>query len=105
MDASICITCGTQFAEAAAPPPRCPVCEDERQYVLHTGQAWTTLPAMRQRHANAFRYQAELLGIGTTPAFAIGQRALLLRTPAGNVLWDCISLIDRATVELLNGLG
>jgi hypothetical protein len=26
-------------------------------------------------------------------------------TPAGNVLWDCIALIDDATVDLLKGLG
>ena len=24
------------------------------------------------------------------PAFGIGQRAILARTPAGNVLWDCL---------------
>src|SRR5262249_12209033 len=34
-----------------------------------------------------------------------GQRALLLRTPAGNVLWDCVSLIDEAMVEIINALG
>ena len=27
------------------------------------------------------------------PAFGIGQRAILARTPAGNVLWDCLALI------------
>ena len=32
-------------------------------------------------------------------------RAILARTPAGNVLWDCLALIDDATVDLLNGLG
>ena len=30
-----------------------------------------------------------------------GQRALLLRSPGGNVLWDCISLIDDATIDVL----
>ena len=46
-----------------------------------------------------------LIGIGTTPVFAIGQRALLLRTGAGNVLWDCISFIDDATLEIVQALG
>ena len=36
---------------------------------------------------------------------AAGQRAILARTPAGNVLWECLALIDDATVDLLNGLG
>jgi hypothetical protein len=39
------------------------------------------------------------------PAFAIGQRALLVHTPNGNILWDCLSLIDAATVELVVILG
>ena len=58
------------------------------------------------RHLNAFRqHEPGLIGIGTQPTFAIGQRALLVCTPHGNVLWDCISLIDEATVTLINGLG
>jgi glyoxylase-like metal-dependent hydrolase (beta-lactamase superfamily II) len=105
MKAFICTACGIQFAPAERPPDRCPICLDERQYVPQTGQGWTSLPDMRLRYANAFRYQSELLGIGTTPQFAIGQRALLLRAPTGNVLWDCISLIDQATVDLIAGLG
>ncbi len=39
------------------------------------------------------------------PAFGIGQRAFLLLTPAGNILWDCIALLDAATEELVRGLG
>jgi hypothetical protein len=26
-------------------------------------------------------------------------------TPEGNVLWDCVSLIDDATVTIINALG
>jgi hypothetical protein len=39
------------------------------------------------------------------PTFAIGQRALLIRTPNGNVLWDCISLIDDATITAIKAMG
>jgi glyoxylase-like metal-dependent hydrolase (beta-lactamase superfamily II) len=82
------------------------VCQDERQYLPQEGQSWTTLERLRISHVNAFRqYEPDLIGIGTQPKFAIGQRALLLRTPEGNILWDCISLIDDATVTLLKGLG
>ena len=49
--------------------------------------------------------EPSLIGIGTRPTFAIGQRALLVCTAHGNVLWDCISLIDEATVTLIKGLG
>lgn len=46
-----------------------------------------------------------LTGIGVHPDFAIGQRALLVKTPEGNVLWDCISLIDDPTAATVRSLG
>ncbi len=102
----ICVTCGTQYPESDVPPAACPICEDARQFTPPTGQAWTTAERMRQTHWNAFRrYEPGLFGIGTFPHFAIGQRALLLQTPAGNVLWDCVSLLDDATVEIVRALG
>src|SRR5690348_15496642 len=42
MEAFICMTCGAQFAATPEPPTRCPICDDERQYVGHGGQRWTT---------------------------------------------------------------
>jgi glyoxylase-like metal-dependent hydrolase (beta-lactamase superfamily II) len=45
------------------------------------------------------------MGIGVDPSFAIGQRALLLRSPGGNILWDCVSLIDEALVEAITAMG
>ena len=106
MPAFICVTCGVQYPPAEAPPPSCPVCGDERQYLPPGGQAWTTLERMRITHWNAWRqYEPDLFGIGTMPGFAIGQRALLVRTAAGNVLWDCISFLDDATVALIRALG
>ena len=46
-----------------------------------------------------------LVGVGVEPAFAIGQRALLVRTELGNVLWDCISLLDDEAQARINELG
>nr|POE78444.1 uncharacterized protein ymae [Quercus suber] len=37
--------------------------------------------------------------------FAIGQRAELLQTPAGNILMDLIAFLDQATVDKINSLG
>jgi hypothetical protein len=106
MPAFICTTCGTQFTPSERPPDECPICTDERQYVPATGQNWTTLESLVQRYFNCYRqFEPGLIGIGTAPQFAIGQRALLVRTPHGNLLWDCISLVDAATVEIVNGLG
>ena len=106
MPAFICTTCGTQYPDSDQPPAGCTICQEERQYVNPLGQSWTTLAAMRRTHFNAFRqHEPGLIGIGTTPNFAIAQRALLLRTAAGNILWDCISFIDDATVEIVRALG
>jgi hypothetical protein len=102
----ICVTCGAQFAESATPPARCSICEDERQYVGWGGQVWTTLDELRAGHRVAWKREAPgLEGIGVEPRFAIGQRALLVRTPQGNVLWDCIPLVDEPVVEAVRALG
>jgi hypothetical protein len=107
MPAFICTACGTQYPPSDAPPAACAICTEERQYVPAAGQTWTTLEALRKTHSNKFRRLAPgLTTIETTPAFGIGQRAILASTPAGNnVLWDCIALLDEATVDVLTGLG
>lgn len=102
----ICATCGTQYAENEHPPVDCVICQDERQYVKVTGQQWTTHDKLRITHHNSIRLEEPgLIGIGIDPQFAIGQRALLIRTPTGNVLWDCVSLLDPAVVEMVKALG
>lgn len=102
----ICTTCGTQHAESKHPPEVCVICQDERQYVKVTGQQWTTHDGLRITHRNSIRLEEPgLIGIGIDPQFAIGQRAMLIRTPTGNVLWDCVSLLDPAMVEMVKGLG
>jgi glyoxylase-like metal-dependent hydrolase (beta-lactamase superfamily II) len=102
----ICTACGTQYPDTAQPPKQCAICEEERQYVPPRGQGWTTLETLAQSHMNSFReYEAGVIGIGSQPAFAIGQRALFVRTNGGNVLWDCVATLDAATIDLINGLG
>jgi hypothetical protein len=102
----ICTTCGTQYAESDQPPAECAICQDERQYVKKTGQQWTTLDKLRLTNRNSIRFEEPgLTGIGIEPHFAIGQRALFLRTPKANVLWDCLPLLDEAVVEMVRALG
>ena len=107
-EAFLCVTCGTQFPPSVTPPDRCPICEDDRQYVGHSGQQWTTLAALRQTHANRFEPVANEPGVTrivTEPRFGIGQSAYLIETPNGNILWDCIALIDDATVAEIGRRG
>jgi len=110
MPCFICTACGMQYAPSDKnpnlPPALCVICEEERQYVPPRGQSWTTLAALSQSHMNSMReYEAGVLGIGSEPKFGIGQRALLLRTSSGNVLWDCVATLDAATVTAIKGLG
>ena len=91
----MCTTCGTQYAESEQPPDRCIICEDERQYIGPYGQQWTTLDAVQRDHHNVFTsLLPNLTSIVTEPKFGIGQRAHIVQSPSGNVLWDSISLID-----------
>ncbi|KAL1916721.1 uncharacterized protein VTP21DRAFT_5425 [Calcarisporiella thermophila] len=104
----ICTTCGIQYAETPAPPDSCPICEDERQFVGSRGQQWTTFDALQKYHRLVFKPDKEdprIIAITIEPEFAIGQRAFLLRTPRGNILWDCLSLIDPSSVEHIRALG
>ena len=103
----ICTACGTQYS-AHAPPPSCKICLDPRQFVPPTGQSWTTLPSLLSTYKNTFSQDPispRIWSIHTEPKFAIGQRCMLLLTPAGNVLWDLISLLDEETVAFINAKG
>jgi glyoxylase-like metal-dependent hydrolase (beta-lactamase superfamily II) len=105
MPCYLCETCGTQHAESALPPSRCVICEDERQYVGWGGQRWTTPAELAERHHLRVDVDAGLLGVGIAPDFAIPQRALLLPTGAGNLLWECVSLVDEAALAALRERG
>lgn len=104
--AFICTACGTEFPPSPAVPAGCPICADDRQYVPAGGQRWTTLDKLARKHANTFReHEPKVLAIRTEPGFAIGQRALLILSDDGNVLWDCLTLLDDATVTLVRAIG
>ncbi len=102
----MCATCGVQYAASDQPPNACIICQDERQYIGIDGQKWITLDELQASRKNTFTpLIPNLTSIVTTPSFAIGQRCHVVQTPAGNVMWDCISLIDDASIEQVQALG
>lgn len=106
MPAWICATCGNQQAPTARPPDNCAICVDPRQYVGWSGQQWTTLEELSDDHATVLReVESGLWGVGVEPAFAIGQRGLVVTTEEGNVLWDVPGFVDDAAIAAIADLG
>lgn len=108
----ICTACGTQFPNSDRQSlTTCFICDDPRQFTPPTGQSFTTLRDMLAPHSdykNLFQqYQRDdrITFIHTVPKVGIGQRCALIKTPAGNILWDCITFLDDATVEQITALG
>ncbi|EFJ13054.1 hypothetical protein SELMODRAFT_424945 [Selaginella moellendorffii] len=69
-------------------------------------EVWTSMSKMRLQFRNGFKkHEPQVFEIITFPKFGIGQRAFLIQTQEGNILWDCISFLDDATVEITKSLG
>ncbi|MCC8958188.1 MBL fold metallo-hydrolase [Bradyrhizobium sp. Pear77] len=100
-----CEQCGAQFPETAAPPPSCPICEDERQYVNWKGQVWLTREELAQRHRLVWHDDLGLVGLALEPSFAIGQRAMLVPDRGGCVMWDCVPLATAEAIAHVRSLG
>jgi hypothetical protein len=46
-----------------------------------------------------------VLGISLSPSFAINQRAMFPPTDAGNILWECLSLVTPSAIAALAERG
>ncbi|HVV54481.1 MAG TPA: hypothetical protein VHC47_04125 [Mucilaginibacter sp.] len=103
---TICTTCGTKFPHNERVPALCPVCNDDRQFISLAGQSWTSEEELKKGHSVKISPISErLYTLTVTPVFAIGQRAFLLLSPGGNILWDCIPLLDDAAKEFIHRKG
>lgn len=102
----ICNTCGTQFPAEEQLPELCPICNDDRQFVPEEGQSWTNHDELKEKHTvKIIQFSDSLYSLTVTPTFAIGQRAFLLLSPNGNILWDCIPLLDKPTIDFIKSKG
>src|SRR5580700_7824320 len=101
----ICSTCGTAYPAESA-PHTCIICLDERQWVPETGQSWASPEELLRSHSVKLNgLQEKLYEMEINPSFAIGQRALLVLSEQGNILWDCIPLLDELLVEFIKSKG
>jgi hypothetical protein len=100
----VCETCGVEHAEAVGV---CVICADERQWVPANGQRWATLEELSRagRTVHIVELEPDLNGITVEPKVGIGQQTHLVRTPAGNLLWDPVGYLDQAAVNRVRELG
>lgn len=105
-EARVCATCGAHYPGGEPAPSTCRICADERQYVPGSGQRWLSLTDLFSSHANRIEeVEPGLIGVGVEPEVGIGQRALLVRTAEGNVLWDCVPVLTDEGHAGLAALG
>lgn len=103
---NLCKTCGTEYPQADDSPNACPICDDDRQYLPEDGQQWTNYDELRTGHKIVITALTPILyALKIEPAFALGQRALLMLSEQGNVLWDCIPLLDEAVIDFIRSKG
>ncbi len=103
----ICQLCGAHFPETQRPTV-CPICEDVRGlgFTPRGGARIGTLEELQRSYSLEIREEEPgLLGIGMKPDFSAGHRALVVQTDAGNVMWDCVALIDEEGVAAVQRLG
>jgi hypothetical protein len=103
----ICPACGANYPPADSAPERCPLCEDERQWVPPTGQRWTTMAQLAADGCHSVIRMVEpgLMGVGSEPAVGVGQRGLIVRTPRGQLLWDPPPFVDDAALDAVRAVG
>ncbi|HTN38793.1 MAG TPA: hypothetical protein VL053_17050 [Arachidicoccus sp.] len=127
--AMICTTCGTQYSSKQPLPPLCPICEDSRQYIPLTGQGWIGTEELQKQsririqplippgpalsltgstgveQRSGLNNRPGLYALQVEPKFALGNRALLVVTKDGNILWDCIPSINEEIIQFIQALG
>lgn len=122
--AMICAACGTYFPQTVPVPEICPICKDDRQYVPEGGQSWISSADLEKNHQvlvqpllpgaggqdeNAVVLRQDttttLYSIKLEPQFAISNRAILVRSKSGNILWDCIPMLDLPTITSIKSMG
>jgi glyoxylase-like metal-dependent hydrolase (beta-lactamase superfamily II) len=101
----ICATCGTHYSPQSSFNV-CPICEDDRQYLPPGGQIWTTPEklassySVKTQELHDYVYEMEIV-----PSFAIGQRSFLIMSSKGNILWDCIPLLNEPIKAFIRAHG
>ena len=94
----VCEKCGAQYPRA---PSFCVICCDERGALGRDGQSWLTVDELHEGHKNVLlEEEPDILSIGVEPPFAVGQRALVIRT--GEIQAILLMLLTTACTTVPN---
>lgn len=104
-DPWFCVNCANEYAPAVDPPAECLICADEREFVPPDGQQWARPADLDERTIDCSEVEPDLLAITLDPQVGIGQRTFLIRTAAGNLLWEPPGYIDESLVRLIGSHG
>jgi hypothetical protein len=101
----VCTTCGTHYPPDAA-PELCTICDDDRQYIPEGGQIWTTHDQLLTTSSvRILPLTEKVFELEIKPVFAIGQRAFFILSEQGNILWDCIPLLNEPAKAFIKAHG
>jgi glyoxylase-like metal-dependent hydrolase (beta-lactamase superfamily II) len=72
-----------------------------------TGQVWKTMRELAEEglRTEVRDVEPDLFGIGVQPGIGVGQRALVVCTPDGNLLWDPPAYLDQAAIDTVRERG
>lgn len=102
----VCKVCGTQYPSGESLPELCTICNDDRQYITEQGQLWLEIDELKKQYSTKItKITDQLYSLKISPDFGIGQRTFLVLSPHGNILWDCIPLLDEATTAFIKSKG
>jgi len=104
--ALICTTCGTQYPPDKQVPELCVICNDDRQYIAEDGQHWIDMDEPKNNYSTKIEVLCDnLYSLKIQPDFALANRALLVKSSGGNILWDCIPFLDSKAVTFIKANG
>ncbi|QGN33456.1 MBL fold metallo-hydrolase [Microlunatus sp. Gsoil 973] len=102
----LCRTCGNAYPSNDDLPQVCPICADDRQYLLEDGQVWLDVSEIAGDHRFTLSEpEPGVTRIDVTPDFGIGQKTMLVNTPAGNLLWEPSGYIDDDLLQTVTDRG
>lgn len=102
----VCRTCGNAFPINDELPEVCPICADDRQYLLDDGQVWLHSDEIVGTHEFTLTEpEPGLTRIEVTPPIGIGHKPMLINTDGGNLLWEPSGYVDDQLLQAVTDRG